>query len=243
MRPHPGAAARLIDMPVISNSRRYGIIAAIIIAAVIIIDQIVKFWVKTSFYLGEDVQILSWFHLVFVENPGMAFGMTLGSKLFLTLFRIAVVILLGIYLCRICRIRCLPLGYLVCVSLIIAGAAGNIFDCVFYGVIFNNPMPPQTATLFPAGGGYAPLFFGKVVDMFFFPLFSFTWPAWMPWVGGERFLFFQPVFNVADAAISCGIIALILFYARYILSPKALDEALNPTGGENAGSETKTDEP
>ncbi|MDE6429895.1 MAG: signal peptidase II, partial [Duncaniella sp.] len=105
-----------------------------------------------------------------------------------------------------------------------AGAAGNIFDCVFYGLMFNNPLPPQVASLFPAGGGYAPVFLGRVVDMLYFPLFSFVWPSWMPFVGGEHFLFFQPIFNIADAAISCGIIVLVLFYHRYILPPKALAE-------------------
>lgn len=124
---------------------------------------------------------------------------------------------------RTYRIPKVPMGYVVSLSLITAGAAGNIFDCVFYGLIFNNPMPPEVASLFPAGGGYAEIFHGRVVDMLYFPLFSFTWPGWMPWVGGHEFLFFQPVFNIADAAITCGIFVLILFYHKYILSPKALE--------------------
>ncbi|MCM1163208.1 MAG: lipoprotein signal peptidase [Muribaculaceae bacterium] len=210
-------------------TRRYASVAAIIIVTVILIDQIVKIWIKTSFYLGEDYQILPWFHLLFVENNGMAFGMTIGSKLALTMFRIVVVSFLGVYLYRVARIPHMSLGYVVCLSLIIAGAAGNIFDCVFYGVIFNDPWPPEVASFLPAGGGYAPLFMGRVVDMLYFPLFSFTWPEWMPMVGGEEFLFFHPVFNVADAAISCGIVALIIFYHRFILGPKALDRMINPT--------------
>lgn len=214
-------------------TRRHAIIAAIIIVTVILIDQIVKFWIKTTFYLGEDLQILPWFHLLFVENNGMAFGMTIGSKLALTLFRIVVVALLGVYLFRVSRIPRIPGGYIVCLALIIAGAAGNIFDCLFYGVIFNDPWPPEVATLFPAGGGYAPLFMGRVVDMLYFPLFSFTWPSWVPMVGGDRFLFFHPVFNVADAAISCGIVALVIFYHSYILSPKALDRLLNDSGSNS----------
>ncbi|MCX4367991.1 MAG: lipoprotein signal peptidase [Duncaniella sp.] len=204
--------------------RSRGTLVAIIIVITVILDQILKVWVKTSFYLGEDMPILSWFHLLFIENNGMAFGMTIGSKLALTLFRIVAVSALIWYICKIYRIAKVPAGYLVCLALITAGAAGNIFDCVFYGLIFDNPYPPEVATLFPAGGGYAPVFMGKVVDMLYFPLFSFFWPKWVPFVGGEYFLFFQPVFNLADAAISCGIVALLIFYHRYVLSPSALRE-------------------
>lgn len=203
--------------------RSRGTLVAIIIFITVILDQILKVWVKTSFYLGEDMPIFSWFHLLFIENNGMAFGMTIGNKLALTLFRIVAVSALVWYICKIYRMRQVPMGYLVCLSLITAGAAGNIFDCVFYGLIFNNPFP-QVATLFPAAGGYAPVFMGKVVDMLYFPLFSFYWPEWMPFVGGDYFLFFQPVFNLADAAISCGIVALLIFYHRYVLSPDALSK-------------------
>lgn len=196
----------------------------IISLLVVIIDQASKIWIKTHFYLGEDMRIFSWFHLYFIENNGMAFGMEIGSKLVLTLFRIVAVGLLIWYVTLIYRMKTIPKGYLVCLSFIIAGAAGNIFDCVFYGLIFNNPFPTQVATLFPAGGGYAPVFLGRVVDMLYFPLFSFVWPSWMPWVGGQEFLFFQPIFNIADAAISCGIVVLLIFYHKYILPPKALAE-------------------
>lgn len=199
-------------------------IATLIIILVILIDQAVKIWIKTHFYLGEDLKIFSWFHLYFIENNGMAFGMELGSKLALTLFRIVAVGFLIWYIILIRALRSVPTGYIICLAFITAGAAGNIFDCVFYGLIFDNPMPPQVATLFPASGGYAPVFLGKVVDMLYFPLFSFIWPDWMPFVGGREFLFFQPIFNIADAAISCGIVVLILFYHRYILGPKALAE-------------------
>ncbi|MCM1051835.1 MAG: lipoprotein signal peptidase [Paenibacillus sp.] len=202
--------------------RSRGTIVAIIIVITVILDQVLKIWVKTSFYLGEDMPIFSWFHLLFIENNGMAFGMTIGSKLALTLFRIVAVSMLVWYIHSIYRIKTVPAGYLACLAFITAGAAGNIFDCVFYGLIFNNPMPPQLAQMFPADGGYAPLFMGKVVDMLYFPLFSFTWPSWMPFVGGDHFLFFQPVFNLADAAISCGIFVLIIFYHNYVLSPAGL---------------------
>ncbi|MBO5455426.1 MAG: lipoprotein signal peptidase [Muribaculaceae bacterium] len=203
--------------------RSKGIVATLIILLVIVIDQSLKIWIKTHFYLGEDYKIFSWFYLYFIENNGMAFGMEFGSKLLLTLFRIVAVAFLIWYIVRTYRIPKVPMGYVVSLSLITAGAAGNIFDCVFYGLIFNNPMPPEVASIFPAGGGYAEIFHGRVVDMLYFPLFSFTWPGWMPWVGGHEFLFFQPVFNIADAAITCGIFVLILFYHKYILSPKALE--------------------
>lgn len=190
--------------------------ALIIILGVIILDQALKIWVKTHFYLGEDVPVTSWFQLHFIENNGMAFGIELGSKLFLTLFRIVAVALLSYYIVKICNSDLIPVGYIVCVALITAGAAGNIFDCMFYGLIFNNPMPPEVAVMFPDGGGYASLFHGRVVDMLYFPLFSFDWPQWVPFVGGENFLFFQPVFNIADAAITVGMILLIIFYNKYL---------------------------
>lgn len=193
-----------------------GLLATGVILLVVILDQILKIWVKTVFYLGEDYRIFDWFQLVFVQNNGMAFGMEMGSKLFLTLFRIVAV---GVLIWIIARLRNRPwvsCGFMVCIALITAGAAGNIIDCVFYGLIFNNPMPPEVAVMFPEGGGYAPVFHGMVVDMFYFPLFSFNWPEWVPWVGGENFLFFQPVFNLADAAISVGMIVLILFYGKQL---------------------------
>lgn len=202
----------------------------IIIFAVIIIDQISKIWVKTHFYMGEELVVFSWFRLLFIENNGMAFGMELGSKLFLTLFRICLVGVLSWYIWRLRSNSMVRRGYIVCLSLILAGAIGNIIDCVAYGLIFNNPFPPEVATLFPAEGGYETLFHGRVVDMLYFPLFSFTWPEWMPWVGGEVFEFFKPIFNVADAAITVGILALILFYRKEIASPSALEAA--EEGGE-----------
>lgn len=193
-----------------------GYISLIIILGVLLIDQILKIWVKTHFYLGESYHITDWFQLVFIENNGMAFGMELGSKLFLTIFRIIAVSALIYYITRIISNKLIPIGYIVCCSLITAGAAGNIFDCLFYGLLFNNPIPPETASLLSEAGGYAPLFYGKVVDMFYFPLFSFNWPEWMPYVGGEHFIFFQPIFNFADAAISVGIVVLIIFYSKYL---------------------------
>lgn len=203
-----------------ASKKKKGLMAAAIIVLVILIDQILKIWVKTSFYLGESVEITSWFHLHFIENNGMAFGMELGSKLFLTLFRVAAVGLLIWYIVRLLRYSpAVRTGYLVCLALVTAGAAGNIFDCLLYGVIFNNPLPPETAVMFPPDGGYAPLFYGKVVDMLYFPLFSFYWPQWMPIVGGEYFIFFQPVFNFADASITVGMILMLLFYSKSLVMP------------------------
>lgn len=201
-----------------------GLLAAIIIVAVIVIDQVLKIWVKTHFYLGEELVITGWFRLLFIENNGMAFGMELGSKLFLTLFRLCLAIALIWYIWRISRYRVVAVGYIVCLALIVAGAIGNIIDCIFYGVIFNNPLPPEVATIFPADGGYASVFHGRVVDMLYFPLFSFTWPDWMPWIGGMVFEFFRPIFNFADAAITVGILTMILFYSKSLASPSQIEE-------------------
>ena len=194
----------------------HGWLAAIIIVAVIIIDQCVKIWVKTHFYYGEELQITSWFRLLFIENNGMAFGMELGSKMLLTWFRIIAVIGFVYYLFKIRRRSDLPRGYVACISLITAGAAGNVIDCIFYGVIFNAPTFPEVAQLFPPDGGYGTLFHGRVVDMFYFPLCEWNWPQWMPMAGGEHFVFFQPIFNVADAALSVSVVVLILFYAKHL---------------------------
>lgn len=212
--------------------------AVAIVLAVIIIDQIIKVWAKTSFYLGEDVELTSWFHLRFIENPGMAFGMTLGSKLFLTIFRIIAVSLLVWYITRLCRDKSATKGYVACIALITAGAGGNIVDCVFYGEIFSNPFPPEVASVVPWGDGYGELFHGMVVDMFYFPLFSFTWPEWMPLIGGKVFSFFDPVFNFADAAITIGFIILIFGYYRY-LGGKKKDEATESEVQTETEHETK----
>lgn len=200
-----------------------GLLAALIIVAVILIDQILKIWVKTHFYLGEEVVITDWFRLLFIENNGMAFGMELGSKLFLTIFRLCLAGLLIWYIWKIRRATVVSVGYIVCLSLIVAGAIGNIIDCLFYGLIFNNPVPPAVASIFPPDGGYASLFHGRVVDMLYFPLFSFTWPDWVPWVGGTVFEFFRPIFNFADAAITVGIIVMVLFFNKSLASPAQIE--------------------
>lgn len=168
-----------------------------------------------NMYWHESIRVTDWFYIYFTENSGMAFGMEIIGKLFLTSFRIIAVIVIGYYLYKFVK-RGMKTGFIVCISLILAGALGNIIDCVFYGEIFSESTHSQIATFMPEGGGYAPWLYGKVVDMFYFPIIDTYWPQWMPFVGGEHFIFFSPVFNFADAAISCGIIAMLLFYSKYL---------------------------
>ena len=187
------------------------IVAIMLIVGIIAIDQVIKVAVKTGMYLHQAIHVTDWFYLLFTENNGMAFGWEFFDKLLLTTFRIIFVALIAFYMFRSIR-KNIPWGYLICLTMIVAGAAGNIIDCVFYGMIFNNPPAPMVAEFVPYGTGYGTLLHGRVVDMFYFPLVEWDWPMWMPWLGGEHFIFFSPIFNFADAAISCGIVALLLFY-------------------------------
>ena len=191
-----------------------GQLSALIVIAVLIIDQIIKIWVKTNMYWHESIKITDWFYIYFTENNGMAFGMEIFNKFFLTGFRIIAAIAITWLLIQYVK-KNYKTGFLVCVSLILAGAIGNIIDCVFYGEIFSESTHSLIAQFVPIGEGYSDWFYGKVVDMFYFPLIETNWPEWMPFVGGKHFIFFSPIFNFADAAISCGIIALILFYGKY----------------------------
>lgn len=197
-----------------NHRMREGWLVTAVILLVIICDQISKIWVKTHFYLGEDFPITSWWHIKFIENNGMAFGMEFLNKFVLTGGRIVAVGCLIWFLYKILSQYDFRRGFLVACGLITAGAAGNIFDCVFYGEVFNNPMPPEVAIAFPEGGGYAGWFEGRVVDMLYFPLFTFTWPEWVPGVGGLEYEFFQYIFNIADASICIGVALLIFFYSR-----------------------------
>ena len=190
-----------------------GRMAVIIVIAILLIDQILKIWVKTNMHLHECITITDWFKICFIENKGMAFGMEIGSKLVLSLFRIVAVSVIGYYIYLQVKQKART-GYIVCLAMVMAGAMGNIIDCMFYGLIFNASSEFYTSYFVPFGEGYAPFLMGKVVDMFYFPLIVSTWPEWMPMVGGEDFVFFSPIFNFADASISVGVVLLLLFYRK-----------------------------
>jgi signal peptidase II len=192
--------------------------AVIIVGIIILIDQVFKFWIKTTMYLGQEIPIFgNWFILHFTENEGMAFGMQFGGeygKLILSIFRIIAIIFIGIYIYIISR-KGVTNGLIVSFSLIFAGALGNIIDSAFYGMIFSESTFHNIASVFPEGGGYATFLHGKVVDMLYFPLFKGYLPEWVPFWGGDYFIFFRPVFNIADSAITIGVFMLILFNRRY----------------------------
>ena len=199
------------------NMFTQGRLAALIVLVVLVIDQVIKICVKTGMYLHESIHVTDWFYIYFTENNGMAFGMEIIGKLFLSLFRIVAVVLIAWYLTRVVKQKPrVKNGYIVCLSLILAGAVGNIIDCVFYGEFFSASTHTDIATWVPMGQGYADWLLGRVVDRLYFPIIDTYWPDWIPFVGGEHFIFFSPIFNFADAAISCGIIALLLFYSRYL---------------------------
>ena len=193
-----------------SRRKNQIITAAGISLAAIIIDQIIKIWVKTNMYMHEVIDVTPWFKILFTENRGMAFGMELMDKLFLTSFRIFAVAFLIYIIGKQIR-QGIDYLFLVCLSLILAGAMGNILDCLFYGMVFNNPPAPLVAEFVPWGTGYDTIFYGRVVDMFYFPLVEWNWPGWLPFFGGEHFIFFSPIFNFADACISFGVIMVVLF--------------------------------
>ena len=197
---------------VLDNRKRQILVFSLMVLAVII-DQVIKIAVKTNMHLGEAIYVCGeWCQIRFIENPGMAFGMELFSKFFLTSFRVIAVGLLFYYLLKILKEGKLPFGYILCITFILAGAMGNLIDCLFYGEIFTDSFG-RVAEFVPWGDGYASFMHGKVVDMFYFPLF--TWPRWVPIIGGD--IFFDPVFNFADACVSCAMIAMLIYYRNIIL--------------------------
>lgn len=197
-----------MEKSIINN--RKGLIIWLVVVLLLVIDQIIKIEVKTGMCLHESIRITDWFYISFIENNGMAYGMTIVNKLFLSLFRVVAICVLGYYLYRQIKINARTF-YVACLALVLAGAAGNLIDCMFYGLIFNASSPYYVSYFVPFGHGYAPFLMGKVVDMFYFPLIVTTWPEWMPFVGGNDFVFFSPVFNFADSCISVGAVLLLLF--------------------------------
>ncbi|MFK8055116.1 MAG: lipoprotein signal peptidase [Saprospiraceae bacterium] len=205
----------------------------LVVFLVLIIDQGSKFWVKTNMVYGAEFAIFGfeWAKIHFVENPGMAFGIQFGGeygKLALSLFRVCAVGFL-IYLIRQLIKEQVKPGLLVCFALILAGAIGNILDSAFYGLLFSESGYHHAATLLPAEGGYGTFLHGRVVDMLYFPMFEGYFPSWMPFWGNQNFLFFRPVFNIADAAISLGVFAMLAFYISFFKDGGPITQAVSST--------------
>jgi signal peptidase II len=206
--------------------------AFFIVAAILIIDQALKFWIKTTMCLGQEINVMGdWFIIHFTENPGMAFGMQFSGnygKLLLSIFRIIAIVGIIYYLYVITRKK-VKTGLIVSLSLVLAGAMGNMIDSAFYGMIFSSSNYFEVARLFPAEGGYGTFLHGRVVDMFYFPIFQGFYPSWVPFVGGNDFIFFRPVFNIADSSITIGVILMILFQKQFYYKQEAVNEEIEST--------------
>ena len=189
-----------------------GILAIALIFILLVIDQTIKVLVKTNMELGQSIHITDWFQILFIENNGMAYGMTFFNKLVLSLFRIVAIGAIGFYLWRVVHTKH-KRGYVIALAMVLAGAAGNIFDSMFYGLVFDQSTYFSVSQVVPFGTGYAPFLYGRVVDMFYFPLIVTHYPDWFPFHAGDEFIFFSPVFNFADACISVSVVAIFLFYS------------------------------
>jgi signal peptidase II len=207
----------------------------VIIFLVLIADQVLKIWIKTTMSLGQEIVIFKdWFIIHFVENNGMAFGFEFAGeygKLFLSLFRIVAVIAIGWYLFKYSNRKEISFGFLASVGLIFAGAIGNIIDSLFYGMIFNHSYG-QVADFLPEGGGYSSFLHGRVVDMFYFPIIATTLPDWVPFWGGGDLVFFRPVFNIADSSITAGILLVLLFYRKELHALEKKEDNVNKIARE-----------
>lgn len=208
----------------------------LIVVLILLIDQVLKIWIKTHMALGDEFSVIGrWFLIHFVENNGMAFGFEFGGdygKIFLSLFRLIAIVGIGWYIVKLVK-KDVSMGFIACVSLIFAGAVGNLIDSAFYGMVFTDSYG-KVATLFTPGGGYASFLHGRVVDMFYFPLISGIYPSWVPFLGGTDFQFFRPVFNIADSSISIGIFSIIIFYRSQfnkLGEKEKTDEAIAESNG------------
>lgn len=203
-------------------SRGCGI--SLLVILLLVIDQVIKFAVKLNMTLGESIPVFGdWFQICFIENNGMAFGMQFGGsvgKLALSLFRVVLIGFIIAYLKKLIKKAGTPTGVLVGLSLVLVGAIGNVVDCLFYGEIFSASTYSQVAQLFPPDGGYTGFLYGKVVDMFYFPIIDTILPEWVPFYGGEHFIFFRPIFNFADACISVSVIYMLLFQRKFFMEEK-----------------------
>ena len=217
--------------------KRKGLVAWAIIIAILIIDQVIKLHVKTTMTLGESIRVTDWFYITFIENNGMAWGMTFVNKLFLSVLRIVAVAAIGWFIWQVVKQKGRML-YVVFLSMVLAGAAGNIIDSLFYGLCFTASTPYAVSYSVPFGSGYAGFLMGKVVDMFYFPIIHTTWPSWMPLVGGEGFTFFSPVFNFADASITTGVICLLLFCSKDLA---VIGETVNIARGKQKKTDNTED--